>query len=202
MAVVEVFSDIWCPFAYLGLKHAVAKRRELRAPALHLRAWPLELVNGAPMDAAHVAANATALRRQLAPSLFAGVDGWAFPATTIPGLALVAEANATSLERGEAVGMRLRELLFEEGADIADHALLADLARSFDLDPSCLERRDAVERDWHLGQARGVLGSPHFLAGASDAFCPGLDISRSDEGQLELGDRFAKLEDFLAGAFS
>ena len=52
MSVLEVYADIWCPFAYVGL-HCVAARRSERGRddvLLDIRAWPLELVNGAPLD--------------------------------------------------------------------------------------------------------------------------------------------------------
>ena len=52
--VMEVFADIWCPFAHVGLQTIYEQRaRNGRADvAIWVRAWPLELVNGAPLDAA------------------------------------------------------------------------------------------------------------------------------------------------------
>ncbi len=38
--------------------------------------------------------------------------------------------------------------------------------------------RAAVLADWHEGQRRGVLGSPHFFCGDTDVFCPSLDITK------------------------
>lgn len=37
-----------------------------------------------------------------------------------------------------------------------------------------------IRADWREGQRRGVNGSPHFLAGGKDFFCPSLDIGRVD----------------------
>ena len=35
-----------------------------------------------------------------------------------------------------------------------------------------------VLADWHEGERRGVLGSPHFFCGDADLFCPSLDITK------------------------
>ena len=54
---IEVFADIWCPFTHVGLR-ALAEERAHRGRTdvtLWVRAWPLELVNGAPMDGHHAA---------------------------------------------------------------------------------------------------------------------------------------------------
>lgn len=52
--VIELYADVWCQFAYLGLR-TVARRREEMGwchAVLRVRPWPLELVNGAPLDPA------------------------------------------------------------------------------------------------------------------------------------------------------
>ena len=56
---VEVFADVVCPFAHVGLRRFVARRAELgrSRPLLLVRAWPLELVNAKPFDPASVARN-------------------------------------------------------------------------------------------------------------------------------------------------
>ena len=56
--------------------------------ALRLRAWPLELVNDAPLDADLIADEVAALRAHVAPDLFAGFDPQHFPKTSLPTLAL------------------------------------------------------------------------------------------------------------------
>ena len=57
--VMEVFADIWCPFAHVGLQTIYEQRaRNGRADvAIWVRAWPLELVNGAPLDPSVTSAN-------------------------------------------------------------------------------------------------------------------------------------------------
>ena len=86
MAVIEVYADIWCPFTHVGLRTVVRRRNELgRADvAIRVRSWPLELVNGAPLDADATAAHVEELREQVAPNLFMGFDPNRFPRTTLP----------------------------------------------------------------------------------------------------------------------
>ncbi|MHB8593931.1 MAG: DsbA family oxidoreductase, partial [Acidimicrobiales bacterium] len=71
MRVIEVFADVICPFTYVGLRQLVAERAA-RGPvdvSLHIRAWPLELVNGKALDAANVAEEVEALQVEVAPDL-------------------------------------------------------------------------------------------------------------------------------------
>ena len=68
---------------------------------LHVLAWPLEWVNGAPLDADFVAMEVQALRETVAPELFAGFDPATFPSTSVPALALAAAAYERSPELGD-----------------------------------------------------------------------------------------------------
>ena len=56
MNEIEVWADVWCPFAHIGIRRLV-EERDRRGSEVHLRvrAWPLELVNGRPLDAAFIA---------------------------------------------------------------------------------------------------------------------------------------------------
>ena len=93
-ATVEVFADVTCPFAHVGLRRFVARREEfgLLGPILRVRAWPLELVNGNPLEPSLVAQHAEELREQVAPDLFRGFDPDLVPASSMPALELVAAA--------------------------------------------------------------------------------------------------------------
>ena len=199
---LEVYADLWCPFTHVGLRAAVAQRSASGREELliRVRPWPLELVNGAPMDPAKAAANAAALRVQVAPELFADVDPSHFPRSTLEALALVEAAYRQEPRLGEGASLALRDALFEEGRDLSDPAVLAELAAQLGLVGVEEVDRRAVLESLAEGRARGVEGSPHFFCGDEDIFCPLLEISRSS-GELELSTRADRLRDFLEGCF-
>ena len=183
MAVIEVFADIPCPFTHVGLRRFVAARdaRGEQGHRIVVSSWPLELINGEPFQGAALAPKVEALRRTVAPDLFHGFDPDRFPTSSLPALGLVAAAYDRDIEVGERLSLGVRTALFEEGADIADPDVLASLAHRCGL--SDLERNDQkVIDDWHRGEARGVVGSPHYFAGDHDYFCPALDITHDDDG--------------------
>src|SRR5665213_3844302 len=107
--VIEVFADIWCPFAHVGLR-AVEEQRSLAGRsdvAIWVRAWPLELVNGVPLDATVTWEHAEDLRDQVAPALFSHLDVDRFPTSTLAALALAHRAYRTDLQVGERVSLSL-----------------------------------------------------------------------------------------------
>lgn len=201
MALVEVFADITCPFTHVGLRRLVAARdaRGAHDHRILVSSWPLELVNGRPTDGAALAPKVEALRRSVAPDLFAGFDPGRFPASSLPALGLVAAAYGRDLAAGERLSLAVRTALFEQGADVADPDVLIALARGCDL-PDLPGDEQRVIDDWHRGEALGVVGSPHFFVGDRDVFCPTLEISQGDDGPAIAFDTEA-LDRFLDAAF-
>jgi predicted DsbA family dithiol-disulfide isomerase len=186
MTIIEVFADIGCPFTHVGLHRFVERRAELDRPdvVLRVRSWPLEIVNGAPLDPDFIAEEVDEIREQAAADLFAGFQRDAFPATTVPAMELAAVAYRVSDELGEQVSIELRDLLFEQGVDVGDPATLARVAEQHQLDvPSDVHQ---VERDHAEGVRRGVIGSPHFFTPGGDFFCPSLDVGRDASGHLRV----------------
>lgn len=185
--VVEVFADVSCPFTHVGLRRLVEERDQLGRDdiVLRVRAWPLELVNGAPLAGDFVGEEIDALRDVVAPDLFTGFDPTRFPGTTVPALALAAAAYRRDDRTGEAVSLALRTALFEEGRDIGDPAELVEIARSFALDLPGPDAEHSIHEDWHEGERRGVVGSPQFFVGDHAFFCPTLNITRV-EGHLHV----------------
>lgn len=181
--VVEVWADIVCPFAHVGLRRITTARDARSHPArLWVRAWPLELVNGEPMRADAVAEKVAVLRDTVAPDLFAGFDEAGWPETSLPALALTAVAYDHDMRAGEGVAMAIRTRLFEDGLDVSDRDVLSSLASEYGLDvPSSATSALA---DYAAGRARGVRGSPHFFVDGDDSFCPSLDIRHGDDGLL------------------
>jgi predicted DsbA family dithiol-disulfide isomerase len=196
---IEVYADLWCPFTHVGLRVLRSMRETLGRPrvGIRVRPWPLELVNGAPMEPAKAAANAAALRAQVAPGLFSSLDVITFPTSTLEGLALVEAAYGASQELGERASFILRDLLFEEGRDISDPAVLEAAAQALEIGSVTDAHRAAVRASLAEGSARGVIGSPHFFCGSEDIFCPSLEITR-DDGMLQIRDGAVRLEAFLA----
>ena len=148
------------------------RRRERDCDDVQLRihAWPLELVNGRPQDPEVTAEHVEELRAQISTDLFEGFDQSRFPTTTLPALALAACAYKHSASTGEDISFTLRDALFEEGRDISDPSVLADIASDHGIEADQATYRDDVWRDWHAGQARGVKGSPHFFCGQNASF--------------------------------
>jgi len=184
--VIEVFADIWCPFAHVGLRRFTHQRWATGRPdlTLHVRAWPLELVNGVPLDGANVAQQVADLRRQVTPHLFSGFHPERFPTTTLPALDLVSDAYAVGLTVGERASLAVRDLLFERGEDISDPRVLDGLRRTLGLPAPDDSSRPQLMEDWADGQRRGVIGSPHFFIGDEGFFCPALSIEREDGQRL------------------
>ena len=200
MAIIEVFADVSCPYAHVGIRRFVQHRQAIGRPdlILRVRAWPLELVNGRPLDAGHVADVIDDLRTQVSPDLFAGFDPDAFPSTTLPALELVNDAYDIGLTSGERASLKVRHALFEGGRDISDPAVLALLRADLGLPSSGPGSRDVVLADWAEGRSRGVIGSPHFFVDGTDFFCPALDIHRDEQrrhirADVEGFDRFFSL---------
>ncbi len=203
MKIIEVFADIWCPFAHVGIRCVVERRNQLcrEDTVLCVRAWPLELVNEAPLDPTTTARHVQELRTQVAPDLFQGFEPGHFPTTTLPALAWVNAAYETDVKKGEAVSLALRSALFEGGIDISDPDALLEILRSEGIDSFDATNQQAVLADWSEGRTRGVKGSPHFFCGDADAFCPSLDIFKDGTGHLQVKRNMEVLDAFLESCF-
>ena len=181
---VEVFADILCPFTHVGLRRLASAVADLDdGPQVVVRAWPLEWVNGEPLDREGVVAKARTLREQLGIDAFGrlpSADAW--PTTTLPALQLAAAALAADPAAGLAASLAIRDAVFEEGLDISDPAVVADIAERVGVAVPDAAASAAVEADYAEGQRRGVRGSPDFWVGEDEFFCPSLKISRDASG--------------------
>jgi len=184
---IEVFADIGCPFTHVGLRHFVDRRRELGRDDVRLwiRSWPLEIINGQPLDPAFIDEEIGDLRNQLDEDVFAGFSAATFPATSLPAMSVAAVAYEHGPWRGEQVSLELRDLVFEHGVDVADEQVLHSLAARHGLRIDLDDHR-AVLDDHADGVRRGVIGSPHFFTGDGDFFCPSLDVHRDAHGHLRI----------------
>lgn len=180
---VEIFADMLCPFAHVGIHRVLEARldRGGSSPKLWIRAWPLETINDGPFDGDLLADEVAALRAGVAPELFAGFDPKTFPATAIPAFATAAAGYRIASAVGEAVSIDLRNRLWEHGQDIADPGVLAEVAETHGFEVTD-EDRATVETDHSEGEARGVIGSPYFFAGGDGFFCPTFAVAHDDGG--------------------
>lgn len=187
MTVIEVFADVACPFTHVGLHRFVERRRELGRDdvILRVRAWPLEIVNGQPLDPHFIAEEIDDIRKQIVAPRFAGFTESSFPASSLPALALAAAAYEENVATGEHVSLMLRDLLFEQGIDIADTNVLARLADENRLSVDLTDTHRVLE-DHAEGVERGVIGSPQFFTPAGSFFCPSLDVHRDSSGHLRI----------------
>jgi predicted DsbA family dithiol-disulfide isomerase len=198
-AVIEAFADVACPFTHVGLHRLTDRRNGMRSRAVVVvKAWPLELVNGQPIAVETVAEEVAELRAQVSPDLFTGFDPTRFPGTSLPALGLATAAYRMDAHLGERVSLALRDALFERGLDISDAQVLADIARNHDVHPDPGDDAAVIDQ-WRDGQARGVVGSPHFFANGEGVFCPSLEITRLD-GRLHITSDPEALERFLQSA--
>jgi predicted DsbA family dithiol-disulfide isomerase len=184
---IEVFADVACPFTHVGLRRFVQRRHELGRDdvRLHVRSWPLEIVNGRPLDATFIAEEVDEIRPQVGGSLFVGFRQDAFPASSLAAMSLAAAAYAVDDATGELVSLALRDLLFEQGIDIADPGVLAGVAAEHGITAD-LTDHTAVLAEHLSGVERGVIGSPHFFTAGGSFFCPSLDISRDAQSHLRI----------------
>ena len=199
MGTVEVYADVACPFAHVLLSQLVQRRAELDATSIGIvvRAWPLELIDAVPHDPEQIVAEVRALQASVAPELFRGFSTDRMPESTLPSMALTAAAYSRTPEAGEAVALRLRELLFEEGVDISDPVVLGALEASHGLHVA--PDVSVVEAEWDLGRHRGVKGSPHVFAGEMSEFCPTFTVGRTQHDYVVEPTPWAS--DFLTGCF-
>jgi predicted DsbA family dithiol-disulfide isomerase len=199
MTTIEVYADITCPFAHVGLKRVAEHVRTMSAPAdVVIRAWPLEWVNGAPLAVDAVVVKAEALTDQLGIDDFAGLRADRWPATTIPALNLIAAAYERDASTGLAMSLELRAALFERGEDVGDLDVLATIAAHHGLPAPSTGTSERVQADYDHGRAIGVRGSPHYFVGSSDFFCPALDLGHDADGHLTARFDAGMLDQFFA----
>lgn len=200
--IIEVFADVRCPFAHVGLLRLVERRESVGRHDIRLvvRAWPLELVNAAPLRADVVARGVRALRSSVAPGLFTDFDVATLASTSLPAMRLAAAAYHHGLDVGERVSLELRRAQFDEGLDIADSGVLQTVASRCALRIALPTDDAEVLADWQSGRRRGVIGSPHFFVGDHNWFCPSLRISHRGD-QLDVADDARQFDEFTAACF-
>jgi hypothetical protein len=184
----------------VGLTRLIERRQRMGRDDVHFRivGWPLELVNGKPVDGHFIGEEIDEIAPQVAPDLFGGFDAALFPASTLAALALTTAAYDIDDTTGETVAMELRRMLFEQGVDVSAPPALAEVAQRHGVRVPADDSR--VREEWQRGRERGVVGSPHFFVDGESLFCPVLDIRRVDGALVVHVDEQA-FEAFVARCF-
>ncbi|MGH3166079.1 MAG: DsbA family oxidoreductase, partial [Trebonia sp.] len=121
--IVDVWSDIHCPWALVALHRLRAARQAHELNVIFTpRAWPLEWVNnrGTPRD---ILTAETAVLATHEPDLFSAYTNPSWPSTLLPAFELVAAANRRHGARmAEAVDYALRLAFFRDGVDVSIEA--------------------------------------------------------------------------------
>ena len=131
--------------------------------------------------------------------MFARFSEASFPATSLPTLTLAAAGYEKDIATGERLSLVLRDLLFEQGVDIADTKVLSRLADEYGVEVDLTDARHVLD-DHVEGVARGVIGSPHFFTPAGSFFCPSLDVHRDSDGHLRIA-ADSEFDQFVAACF-
>ena len=124
--IVQVFSDIHCPWATVAVHRLRAARDAAGLDVVFdQRAWPLELVNESGTPHA-IVTQETAVLANHEPELFSRFSGDSWPSTFLPAFELVAATRrAHGLRAAEDVDYHLRLAFFRDSVDVSIRAGLA-----------------------------------------------------------------------------
>ena len=154
-------------------------------PLLRVRAWPLELVNGVPLEPDLIVQHVDELRSQVEPGLFRSFDPAALPGTSFPAFELVAAAYTLDDVAGEQVSLAVRDALFEDGRDVSNPSVLAEIGQRYGVPDPGPDAHRSVLADYDAGKRLGVRGSPEYFLDGRGYFCPALRIQEIG-GKLEI----------------
>jgi len=188
---IQVWSDLLCPFAYVGLLRLRRTRERLGLDGvvrLEHRTFPLELFNG-PHPRRGTDTEAVGLG-QIEPEaefrVWAAADDL-YPHTVLLAAEAVHAANAQRLEAGEALDLALRQAFWTRSQSISHRQVILEVAGELPegtIDLTALttaldsgRHRADVMRDFAASQTDAVAGSPTFrLEDGSAVHNPGIQV--------------------------
>ncbi|WP_189323388.1 DsbA family oxidoreductase [Streptomyces flaveus] len=152
--LVDVWSDIHCPWALVCLHRLRGAREELRLPnvVFNPRPWPLEWVNerGTPHD---IVATETIVLAAEEPGLFSAYENPSWPSTFLPAFELVAAARRVGGPAlAEEVDYGLRVAFFRDQVDVS---IAAGLRHALELVHTDRADHEAIMRIWFTQPVRG-----------------------------------------------
>jgi len=180
--VLTVFSDLYCPWAYVFSIRLRRARAAVGRPPVAWRCWPLELVNdrGTPWE---TLSQEVPVLTQLEPDHFSPPKRETWPSTFLPAMeALKVAGELGGPEAADRYDEAARRAFFLDRRDLSIRPTLAEIAAETGLDRTRFldafdggGHRRSVVADWQEGRRRGVEGSPHvFLPDGSGHFNPGI----------------------------
>jgi predicted DsbA family dithiol-disulfide isomerase len=183
-AVLDVASDIHCPWAYVCVLR-LRRTREALGLDVTLRHlyWPLELVNGRGAPRRILDAE-TPVLAQVEPDDFAAWKGPEWPTTFLPAFELVKAAEEQGLGVADDLDLALRRAFFIEHRNLSLRTVLFDVARAVPgLDPEALREaydsgrtRRVVLQEYDAVCQRGIEGSPEvYLPDGERVHNPGFE---------------------------
>ncbi len=206
MAVITVWSDMFCPWGYVAGLRLRRMRDELGADvSFDFRAWPLD-VAFRPQQATRVRAEIVALA-QHEPSAFTLYEG-DLPTSSV----LASEAQKWGYSYGDEVGeyfdLAIRRAVFLHSRNLGVHSELLAVAKTEGLDTDALSEalstgtyRAEVNADIEAGRALPVEGSPTVMLPDGSVFSnPGFEVNRVREIPIIIGDHLATIRDLIRRA--
>jgi predicted DsbA family dithiol-disulfide isomerase len=174
--VVDVWSDIHCPWALIAVHRLRAARDRHRLDVVFApRAWPLEWVNrrGTPRG---IVTTETAALASHEPALFNSYTAESWPSTFVPAFELVAATRRLhGLRAAEDVDYALRLAFFRDSVDVSISAGLREaltIAYELNADLRPEEILDAwlhtntrtdVAADFSISKTLPIQGSPQVF---------------------------------------
>jgi predicted DsbA family dithiol-disulfide isomerase len=187
MATIEMWSDLLCPFAYVGLLRLRRARSRLGLDVrIEHHTFPLELFNG-PHPRRGTDTEAVGLG-QIEPE--AGFRVWTaaddlYPHTVLLAAEAVHAASAQSLAAGEELDLALRRAFWTESRSISHRQVILDVAAAIppvDVDEltAALDdgrHRKQVMADFAVAGSDAIPASPTLLFADGTAVTnPGIEV--------------------------
>ena len=199
--IIDVWSDIHCPWALVAVHRLRAARERHRLDVVFVpRAWPLEWVNRRGTPRAVVVTETAALASS-EPELFNAYESDSWPSTFLPAFELVAATRRIYGPRAaEDVDYSLRLVFFRDSVDVsiragleAALAIAREMGAEVDADRLMHEwtssnPRAAVHDDFVQSSSLPIQGSPQiFWPDGSTTHNPGMTDHHWKGGLVRLG---------------
>jgi len=184
--VVIIFSDVWCSFAHIAIHRLHVVRAELGltdAVRFDHRAFPLELLNGAPSPRPGTDSEVGRMAEHEPDAgwqLWQAKD-WTYPSTMLPALEAIQAAKEQGLAAAEALDLGLRRAFWAQSRNVSYLKVILDVARAVGIDADKLadaladgRARPALMAQAAVAATDRVGCSPHlFLPDGTDYPNPG-----------------------------